>query len=306
MATVTTIAAGAWSTGSTVFSGGSGVGGVPTNADTVTITHNIEVDTTAAVADSITINAGGTLRPSTTANSKLIIDKGITVANSSTATLSYDMSSAPNYIAELVWNNDNDASDNTTNAASLAGQATLKGADKKYYTFAEGALTQNSSAQCYVDDATGWIVGDMLCFADTQAAAGSQPSITNVTYNTPGAYLEITAASHGLEVGDMVQFFNLQTGLNQVTYTVSTVVSSSVFRVSSSSVTVTDTAGFLQRQARAEKVTIATITFDNAPTNTGRALVTWTDGLGTSGALCHNHDDNCVVSNLTRNVIFYP
>lgn len=181
MAAVTTTGAGNWSSGSSVFSGGSGVGGVPTNADTVTITHAITLDTTAAVADSVVINAGGSLVAQTAGDSKLIVDKTISTATNSTAVVTLDVSSVPQYKCEIYCNADTGSN---ANGITLSGDFDLKGAPKTAYTYVSGSLSIGATS-CTVDDATGWRQGDKIVFCTTQAY-NSTPRVDVVTLN--GSY----------------------------------------------------------------------------------------------------------------------
>lgn len=277
----------------------------PTNVDTVTITHAVTIDTLDCVCDALTINAGGNLVASQVANSKLVIDKGITQAASATAAVNLDMSAVPQYTCTLQINKDGDATaNNTTNVWSVLGPMTLKGATKTRATFTDGALTGNTATQCDVDDATGWQVGDMLVFAMTQQATDT--IIVNGVTNPGTGYIEVsTASAHGMVVGDDVVLTQLQTALNAITFTINAVPTTTTFRIPYGALTITDTAGACSRQARTDLVTIATLTAvgGGAYSGSGPATVTWADGTGTGGAVRHDHADDCLVGNLTRNVV---
>lgn len=225
MAAISTAGSGNWSstTPNAPWPGGT----LPTAADDVTIanTHTVTLDVTTAVAKSVTIAAGGTLTPITSANSKIIVENSISVASSSTAFLNWDMSGAAAHISEIYCNNVN-----ATGAGygiDIQGKYTLKGANRKRGTYTQSALVANTTTSVVVDDATGWRVGDRLCFATTQA------------YNaTP----------------------------------------------------------------RIDLVTIATLTPGSGTT----ATITWIDGVGTGGAVLYQHDTQCLVGNLSSNLIVGP
>src|SRR3989304_7304704 len=71
-------AAGNWSDGMK-WTGGTGPGGVPAATDATTISHNIALDTTAAVCLSLTIASGGTLAAHASNSGKVVSQGAITV-----------------------------------------------------------------------------------------------------------------------------------------------------------------------------------------------------------------------------------
>lgn len=302
MAAIASFRAGGWSDTNTATNAWNAV--PPTDADTVTITHVVTLDGLTCVCDALTINAGGDLLPSQTTNSKLVVDKGITQNQFSNALVTIDMSAVPQYTCTLTWNKDGDATGNTTNIWSQGGPYTLKGADKKNATLTDGALTGNTTTQCYVDDATGWRTGDILVFATTQTMKGKS-DISAISYS--GGELIVTANSHGVVVGEEVCLADVSnTNYNLKSWKVTGVTNSNVFRIAMADPSpITDQIGLCWPQAKTDIVTLSEMpTFDSG--TTGRALIKWTDGQGTGGAVAHDHADNCVVANFMRNVILRP
>ena len=198
MATITTGGSGNWSstTPNAPWPGGT----LPTAADDVIIAknHTVTLDTTAAVALTVTLNVGttgadvgGRLVASAANNSKLIVQRGITCSGASGGSGTYssyinlDVSSAPTITCEIRLN-----ASNTTGTGfglSISGNFNLRGAHRKRWTRIDGALTANSSTSCVVDDATGWRVGDRLAFASTSAYnATPRTDLVTIATITPG------------------------------------------------------------------------------------------------------------------------
>ena len=203
--------------------GAAGSAAVPTSADDVTINKNVTVtiDDTSAVALSVVLSTGttgsdvgGILTCSTTANSKLLVQKGINVSGSSSgtsgsysATLTLDMSSASAYLAEILINNAAGTASADTSVI-LSGRFTLKGYARKRWTVTTGALTGNSSTSVVVADATGWAVGDRLCFISTQTYnATPRTDIVTIATITPGSGTTATVTwSDGTGTGGAVAY----------------------------------------------------------------------------------------------------
>lgn len=168
MATITTGGSGNWSstTNNAPWPGGT----LPASTDDVVIAngHTVTLDTTTAVALTVTVNGGGVLTCSTSGSSKLTTQSWISGANTASpvSRINLDMSSCPQYTCEIRVNNGN----NNANAHIQAlGDFDFIGASKTPYSYTTAALTANSSTSVEVEDCTGWLVGDKLCFATTQA-----------------------------------------------------------------------------------------------------------------------------------------
>lgn len=178
MATTTFTGTNNWS------SAGNWSAGIPTAADDAIIAQDADctIDTMTAVALSVTLAArttgttGGKLRPSTTANCKLVVEKGISGTNSATAAYSshllFDMSSNA-YTCELVPNNVNQANattaTNTCHGIWALGNYQFRGnTSKTCHTTLAGNIGIGATS-CVVADATGWAVGDAIVIATTDA-----------------------------------------------------------------------------------------------------------------------------------------
>lgn len=233
MATRTSSQSGNWS--DTATWGGAAA---PTSADDAVIAKNhiVTLDGVCA-ANSVYLNkgttgadVGGRLYASTTVNTTLTTQLGITLQGAEWGPASYvpyinlDVSAVPSINCTIRLNAVNSSS---TQGLYCAGNYNLRGAHKTRWSRIASALTANSTLSVVILDATGWRVGDQLAFASTSAV--SIPPKTDL-------------------------------------------------------------------------VTIATLTPGSGTT----ATITWTDGVGTSGAVLYNHAANCPVGNFTSNLTITP
>jgi hypothetical protein len=220
MAAITTGGSGNWSSTAPNAPWPGGV--LPTAADDVTIAngHTVTVDVTTAVANSVTVAGGGTLQPSTSANSKLTVQQGITTAATASpvSNLLYDLSAFPAIKAELRLANVGAAS-GAGYLLSIQGNFILRGAAKTPYTYTQGALTANSSTSVVVDDATGWRVGDKLVFATTQAYnAVPRVDVVTIATITPGSGTTAATAAVSYLVNQVNDTVYINNGLDGATY----------------------------------------------------------------------------------------
>ena len=165
MATINSAGSGNWSTG------GTWVGGVaPGTADDAVIlnTHTVTLNTTGLVAKSLTINSGGKLSCSTSANWGLTVQSTITAASGSEVAI--DISGSSIYTGALLVNAARSTTDLSTGFFAIADTAkiTLKGYPRKRITTLSSGISA-SATSATVADATGWKVGDTVVFATTQA-----------------------------------------------------------------------------------------------------------------------------------------
>ena len=180
--------------------GAAGSAAVPTNVDDVTINKNVTVtvNATTCVALTLTLSNGTTgadvgaiIQFSTTANSKLTLERAITTTGVTTgsymSSFNMDVSASITYTAELVINN----ARSTTLAnyqCLIRGNYKLKGFHKKRHTTITSAMSA-SATSCVVADATGWQVGDRLVFASTQVRSntiGNGCDVVTIGTITPG------------------------------------------------------------------------------------------------------------------------
>lgn len=196
MAVITTGGSGNWSstTNNAPWPGGT----LPTNADVFVVAsgHTVTLDVTTAVAQGGVVNSGGVLTCSTSASSKLTLERDLVVDG----TCTLDVSSDVTKVCDIVTNNANSSGTGTLSAAGAAAPAnnlggavfvrqtgiiTWKGATRKRWT----TLASNISAgatSATVTDATGWQVNDVIIFSTTNAynATAQTDLITIATVNT--------------------------------------------------------------------------------------------------------------------------
>ena len=177
MAAISSAASGNYSVGATW------VGGVaPLKPDDATIlsAHTVTLDATGQLCKSLTINVGGTLAASTTANSALQVGDvvGDTINVALAGTINIDLSSVPAITCTISLN-----AGGNTSGRGIAGTGTsvftFKGAPKKRHTRLSGAIVA-TAITATVADATGWRVGDRIIFGTTQAY-NATPRIDEVT-----------------------------------------------------------------------------------------------------------------------------
>lgn len=111
MATLYSKATGNWTTLGTfnTLANGSGTDTAPTNADDCIIqnTHTVTIDATTPVCKSCTVQAGGKLKASTTASSKLVCQD--TIYRSGSGIFEFDVSGDATITSTLLVNNANNA-----------------------------------------------------------------------------------------------------------------------------------------------------------------------------------------------------
>lgn len=164
MAAISTVGSGNWiADAATVWSSGS----APTNADDVTITNTYTVTLDgSAVAQSVTLDSGGTLQATGGTTWSLTVERGIT--QNSGGTISFDMSSDVTKTGLVVLNNVRAAAaSNYFWLASAGSTCILKGFPKTRWTTLTADVAV-SATTATVTIATGWQTGDKLVFATTQ------------------------------------------------------------------------------------------------------------------------------------------
>lgn len=192
---------GNWSTLGTfnTLADGTGTDTVPANTDDVIIQKNdtVTINDTTCVALTVTLQIGTTsgdvgaiLNSSTTANSRLTVERGIDSPGSSTAnyatTLDFDKRSYASYTTDIVLNNS--AATGAGYGITAAGNYVFRGTNKRAWTTIQSALTADVTKSVVVDDATGWLVGDKLIFATTSAYnATPRIDIVSIATITPGS-----------------------------------------------------------------------------------------------------------------------
>jgi hypothetical protein len=245
-------------------------------------------------------------------DTKLVVDKGIAFSGS-TSYLNIDMSAAPTKKCEIYWNKDNITTSGANSNLAITGKFNLKGAQKTTWTTATDALVGGTTLSVHVTDATGWREGDKLVFATTQAYDGTVISTTAVSWAANVLTVTNSGTNASLEVGDHVIFAGLTatnspTTMLNVDMVVSSITSTTEFKCSFTTDpgVITDQVGTATKMPRTDAVTIAVggITFDAG--TAGPATITWSDGKGAGGSVAHNHADNCLVANFTRNLILGP
>jgi len=186
MATITVGGSGNWDsvTPNAPWPGGT----LPTAADDVVINnaaHVLTQNSMTAVCRTLTITLGE-FNLSQSSSSKLVVEQGITQGTSASAKLMLNMSAAAAYVSEVLINNVG-----ATGAGyiiNVLSEYDLIGAVRKRVTRTQAALVANTTKSVVVDDATGWLVGDMLVFGTTQAY-NATPRVDIVTIDTltPGS-----------------------------------------------------------------------------------------------------------------------
>ena len=162
MAAITSAASGNWSAAGT-WAGGV----VPTTTHEVTIgsAHTVTIDTTSAVANTLTVNGGLTWL--NTADTTLTLQRNL--ESSATAIFTCDYSAAPTLTAKLLLNAAATAGAATSRFFSLNNvQMTFKGAPRTRRTTLTAAITAGATSAT-VAAANEWRVGDIVVFATTQA-----------------------------------------------------------------------------------------------------------------------------------------
>lgn len=314
MATAIFSGTGNWDDATGKWSGGGGTAGQPTTADAAVLAASsvCTLNIATAVCDSLTSSSSGQLAVDETVDTKLIVNKGIAFSGA-TSYPNLDMSASPTKKCEIYWNNDNITTSGANSNLNISGKFNLKGAQKTTWTTTTDALVGGTTLSVHVTDATGWREGDKLVFATTQAYDGTVISTTAVSWAANVLTVTNSGTNASLEVGDHVIFAGLTatnspTTMLNVDMVVSSITSTTEFKCSfaTNPGVITDQVGTATKMPRTDAVTIAVggLTFDSG--TTGPATITWSDGKGAGGSVAHNHADNCLVANFTRNLILGP
>lgn len=160
MPTITTGGSGNWSsvTPNAPWPGGT----LPTSADDVVIanTHTVSLDVTTAVANTLTVNSGGTFQKHATNSGKIVINGGLTM----NGTMSFDMSGSVSQKAEIYLSEVTNGSVlNVADGTTLK----LKGFHKKRWSKLSAGIAVGATS-CSVVDTTGWQVGDDIKIGPSQ------------------------------------------------------------------------------------------------------------------------------------------
>ena len=227
MGTITSAGSGNWT--STTPNSPWPSGTVPTAADDVIIAknHTITLDTLTCVANSIVVNAGttgadvgGKLKCIKTGSSKITVQAGITTNAGNgafTTELNLDMSSCPQYTCEIVLSNGI-----TTGFMSISGDFILRGAAKSEWCDLVGTISVGATAAT-VSNATGWLIGDKVIFATTDAISWP-PHVNIVTLTSVDTSTGVigweggTTYAHlnGCTVGNMRRNVRIRPGTDYV------------------------------------------------------------------------------------------
>jgi hypothetical protein len=191
VAAISSTKTGVWSD-TTVWSSGA----LPTTADDFTILngHTVTLDVTTAVALTGTVNSGGKLAASTSANSKLTLQRNLRVLSGGT----YEalLSALPAVSHELRLYAAGSGAVAGQNHEALWAQAgstvNLQAYERKRWTKLKTSVASGVSS-FVVLDSTNWRVGDRLVFmAETAVSAGGTDEQVVITSITPGTGTEAT------------------------------------------------------------------------------------------------------------------
>jgi hypothetical protein len=172
--------------GGNYSAGASWVGGVaPTNVDDVTVVSGDTITIDAANAcNSFISNSGSTITCNKSANTSLTTETGITISGD----YDFDMSSSSNTL-DLILNNSRTSGSTTKIYTTSGSSGAIKGLNRKRLTNLDGSVSSGAESAT-VDDATGWIVGDIVVFGTTQAYDGTHKvdvvTLTSVSGNDIG------------------------------------------------------------------------------------------------------------------------
>ena len=183
MAAISSAASGPWSSAST-WAGGV----APTSADTVTVLngHTVTLDTTGLACLSGTVNSGGAVALSTSANSGLTSRQNFTFLSGSSC--NFDLSAVPAIYSTIVTNG---LANGTTRYGVVFNDGVTsivcKGAPRKRVARLANAVTAGQ-VTFDVNDASGWRVGDVICVATTDAgytwARSEDRTVSDISGNT--------------------------------------------------------------------------------------------------------------------------
>lgn len=275
--------------------------GIPTSADTVTLTHDVTLDINTAVCSTLTINSGGKLSAHASNNMQLTTQVGITV--NSGGTFDFDVSS-DNRTAYFRLNNGRTTVNTESLTANNGSTVTMRGASRKRLTKIDGAIAAGAT-QMVVDDATGWQVGDILFICSTQANyLNVSFNVTNVTW--AGGYATFTTSvAHSYQPGDHVIPSSLQTNLN-LEWVIYDCPTTTTFRVAMADPSpFTDVSGSVASLLRGvEELVITNITAGSGTS----ATIDFTNAysISTTSGVAFAHADRAWVGNFYSNLQIGP
>ncbi|HSW00030.1 MAG TPA: hypothetical protein VLI39_07650 [Sedimentisphaerales bacterium] len=223
MPTIISTGSGNWNSTTPDAPWPSGI--VPDNTKDVEVekNHTITLTSTDCVCKSLTLrngtttgNVGAILQATGGSSWTLTIQEGIATTAVTTAnymsSFNLDMTSDNTKIGTLVLNNANSTSDGTAaTIAYLKGNYQLKGFARKRWCLINSALVANTTKSVVVSDATGWAVGDRLCFECTEGYATTLSALkldwVTIATITPGSGTTATVTwTDGAGTGGAVKY----------------------------------------------------------------------------------------------------
>jgi G8 domain len=167
--TVQSTRSGAWSSASTWIPPR-----VPQSGDVVLISHTITYDSTTGVADTVGIDAGGTLRFLSSQNTRLKVGTLLVMPNGALEVGTTQDAIAPQVTAEIIianksLNSTSDPEQWGTGIVAIDGRVTMHGAPKTPTFVRLGQEPRSGQSALTLSQAvSGWRVGDRLILPDTR------------------------------------------------------------------------------------------------------------------------------------------
>lgn len=262
--------------------------------------HTITLDGAGCICNTLIAYPGTVLKPTTSVDSDFTAQRDVTFTGGTS--FDFDMSSVPTVKHTF---NQNGLANGTNNYGILTGNGMLKlrlkGASRKRWTNTTGALTGQTSTSVHVSDATGWRVGDKIIFGTTKTYDGTSVSNTsNATYASGELTIPLSNTAPfvpGCHV--LLSGFTSTNNLN-TDWVVTSVTASTNIKIAGANpgASFTDAQGSVRLMPKTDTVTLTGITYDNAPTNTGAATISWT------GAVAWDHASSAYVGNFSSNLEF--